>query len=165
MSTRAKAAAALASLGVIVVGWQAATANGQTVAAPSTKASRDTSSSGNSSSGNSSSSAAPSASSSASSPASSGTGATGTFTGTTATHHYGSVTVTVTMANGKITKLTENVVSDGDHHSQSINSQAIPVLKQEILSTNSANVSTVSGATYTTQAYLTSLQSALDKAS
>lgn len=161
MSTRAKTAAALASLGVIVIGWQAATVNGQTVTAPSATASSDTSSSGTTSP----SAVSPASSSTSSSSAASSIGATGTFTGTTATHHYGSVTVTVTMVNGKITKLTQNVVSDGDHHSESINSQAIPVLKQEILAANSANVSTVSGATYTTQAYLTSLQSALDKAS
>ena len=37
-------------------------------------------------------------------------------------------------------------------------------LKAAVIAANSAKVSTVSGATYTTEAYLTSLQSALDKA-
>ena len=89
----------------------------------------------------------------------------GTYTGQTATHRYGSVTVTVTISGGAITNLTEDVVSDGDHHSERINEQAVPIVKEEVLSANSAQVNTVSGGTYTTEAYLQSLQSALDQAS
>ncbi len=90
--------------------------------------------------------------------------ASGTFTGTTETHRYGSVRVTVTLANGTITKLSETVQSDGDHHSERINADAVPTLKQAILAANGKDVSAISGATYTTDAYLQSLQSALDQA-
>lgn len=93
-----------------------------------------------------------------------GTTASGTFTGTTETHRFGSVTVTVTLTDGKITALAEDVVSDGDHHSERINAQAVPMVRAEVLAADSADVSTISGATYTTEAYLTSLQSALDQA-
>jgi len=51
-----------------------------------------------------------------------------------------------------------------DGRSQQINSYAAPILLQETLSTQSANIDTVSGATYTSEGYIQSLQSALDKA-
>ncbi|MGJ6981632.1 FMN-binding protein [Aestuariimicrobium soli] len=88
----------------------------------------------------------------------------GTWTGQTVTHRYGSVTVTVVVTNGAIASLSEDVVSDGDHHSERINDEAVPVLRQEVLAANSAQVNTVSGGTYTSEAYLQSLQSALDEA-
>jgi uncharacterized protein with FMN-binding domain len=48
--------------------------------------------------------------------------------------------------------------------SAAINSQAIPILKNETLQAQGANVNTVSGATYTSQAYIQSLQSATRQA-
>jgi uncharacterized protein with FMN-binding domain len=74
------------------------------------------------------------------------------------------VTVTVTISGGKITNVTAQALDRGDRRSQSIDSQAVPMMKTEVLSANSANVSTIGGATYTTTAYITSLQSALAKA-
>lgn len=92
-------------------------------------------------------------------------GASGTFTGTTSQNRWGSVQVTVTLAAGRITNLTESIDDRGDGHSARINSSAVPVLKQSILAASGGGtVSTVSGATYTTSSYLTSLQSALDQA-
>lgn len=88
----------------------------------------------------------------------------GTYTGTTATHQFGSVTVTVTISGGKITDVSANVVDDGQGKSQQINASAIPTMKSRVLAADSAAVSTVSGATYTTSAYITSLQSALSQA-
>jgi uncharacterized protein with FMN-binding domain len=88
----------------------------------------------------------------------------GTYTGTTVQHRYGAVTVTVTISGGKITNVTAQADSAGDRRSASINSQAVPIMKSEVVSANSGNVQTVSGATYTTTAYITSLQSALAKA-
>jgi uncharacterized protein with FMN-binding domain len=44
-----------------------------------------------------------------------------------------------------------------------INSWAIPQLQQETITANSANIDMLSGATYTSQGYVQSLQSALDK--
>ena len=74
------------------------------------------------------------------------------------------MTVTVTISGGRISALSEQIVEDGDRKSSMINSRSIPVIRDEIVAANSAQVSTVSGATYTTGAYLSSLQSALDKA-
>jgi uncharacterized protein with FMN-binding domain len=45
-----------------------------------------------------------------------------------------------------------------------INAQVLPLLKQEVLQAQSANIDSVSGATITSRAYLTSLQSAVSKA-
>jgi uncharacterized protein with FMN-binding domain len=45
-----------------------------------------------------------------------------------------------------------------------INSSAVPILTQEALAAQSAQIDTVSGATYTSEGYTQSLQSALDKA-
>lgn len=172
MSTKAKLASAAASVGVLFLGWQAGTAHGQTALTPTTPTTTTTTSGTSGTSGGSSSGTASSGTSSSSSSTSGGasggtsasTSASGTYTGTTETHRYGSVTVTVTLSNGTITNLNADVVSDGEHRSESINAEAVPMLESEIKSANSADVSTVSGATYTTTAYLESLQSALDQA-
>ncbi len=172
MSTKAKLASAAASVGVLFLGWQAGTAHGQTALTPTTPTTTTTTSGTSGTSGGSSSGTASSGTSSSSSSTSGGasggtsasTSASGTYTGTTETHRYGSVTVTVTLSNGTITNLNADVVSDGEHQSESINAEAVPMLESEIKSANSADVSTVSGATYTTTAYLESLQSALDQA-
>lgn len=138
--------AAFASAGILAAGWQVGTAGGQAVPSPTT-----TTTTSGATTGTESTTTSPDASS-------------GTFTGTTATHRFGSVTVTVTLVDGQITDLSEDVVSDGDHHSDRINDQAIPMIRSEVLAANSADVATIGGATYTTEAYLTSLQSALDQA-
>ena len=150
MSTRAKVAAVIASAGVLGAGWAVGTANGATVATTTTgtTATTATTTSGGTSKATSGSS----------------TYKDGTFTGTTVQHPYGSVTVTVTISGGKITNVTAQALDGGDRRSQSIDSQAVPMMKTEVLSANSASVSTIGGATYTTTAYITSLQSALAKA-
>lgn len=162
VNTRTKLLSALASAGVLAAGWGAATDQGAAVTgatttdegaavtrAPATP--RPAVRSG-------------STTSSSAAPGSDSAGATGTFTGARETHPYGSVTVTVTLKDGRITALSEQVATDGDRHSQRINAQAVPMLKQSLIGTDGSDASTISGATYTTGAYLTSLQSALDKA-
>jgi uncharacterized protein with FMN-binding domain len=71
--------------------------------------------------------------------------------------------VRVTVANGKITKIEAVQLQNGDPHSVQISSSAEPVLQQSVLSKQTADVGTVSGATYTSLSYEASLQSALDK--
>ena len=153
MSTRAKFAAVIASAGVLGAGWAAGTANGATVA--------NTTTTGNTNTGT-------TTSSTNTGTTTTSNGSTtykdGTYTGTTVQHQFGSVTVTVTISGGKITNVTAQALDGGDRRSQSIDSQAVPMMKTEVLSANSANVSTIGGATYTTTAYITSLQSALAKA-
>jgi uncharacterized protein with FMN-binding domain len=150
VSTRAKVAAVIASAGVLGAGWAVGTANGATVATTTTGTTATT--------------ATTTSGTTTKTTSGSTTYKDGTYTGTTVTHRYGSVTVTVTISGGKITNVSAQAVDGGDRRSQSINSQAVPMMKTEVLSANSAKVSTISGATYTTTAYITSLQSALAKA-
>jgi uncharacterized protein with FMN-binding domain len=72
---------------------------------------------------------------------------------------YGDVQVDVVFANGKITDVV--FVSANATKGRS---QAFPLLRQETLSTQSSNISNISGATYTTDAYMRSIQSAFDAA-
>lgn len=88
----------------------------------------------------------------------------GTYRGQTVAHQYGTVTVTVTISGGRIANLTEQYTDPGDPRSQYIDQQAIPMVKQEVLAADSADVSTIGGATFTSAAYLQSLQSALNQA-
>ena len=175
MSTRATVAAAIASTGVLGLGWLYGTAQGYTLpVAPTTDqpvtgtadvtTTDDTTSTQTTSVPSWSATATPSATAAAGSG--SATSLTdGTYTGDTVSHRYGQVTVTVTIRSGAIASLSEQVSASSGGRSSSINAAAIPTLRQEILAADSARVDTVSGATYTSQAYLTSLQSALDEAS
>ncbi|GAB2905207.1 hypothetical protein GCM10027027_21060 [Neomicrococcus lactis] len=72
--------------------------------------------------------------------------------------------VSVTIADGKITDVTTLAAPDNDGRSTMISQRSIPTLRSEVLSSQSTDVQSVSGATYTSEAYLSSLQSALDKA-
>jgi uncharacterized protein with FMN-binding domain len=92
------------------------------------------------------------------------TGASGTFTGTSTQTRYGEVQVQITVVSGKITDVTTPRLTGDDSRSVSINNRAAPVLRQRVLTAQSANVQSVSGATYTSEGYLSSLQSALDQA-
>ncbi|HEV7623192.1 MAG TPA: FMN-binding protein [Amnibacterium sp.] len=120
------------------------------------------------SSGTTSSSAAtPSTSASASSPGTSSNSTkttSATASGTMETDRYGNTQVKVTIKNGRITDVTVLAYNDGDPRSAQISQQAIPILRSEVLSKQTAAVNAVSGATYTSNAYEASLQSALDKA-
>ncbi len=102
-------------------------------------------------------------SSSSSSSSSSGTTGTKTVTGDAADTRYGPVQVKLTAVNGKITSVDAIVYPQGTSRDQEINSYAIPQLNQEALAAGSANIDIVSGATYTSDGYAQSLQSALDK--
>src|SRR5689334_17545623 len=86
----------------------------------------------------------------------------GTFKGKGATNPYGTVQVTLKIANGKITAVDATYPTTGN--SATINPVAVPKLKQETLQAQSAKVAAVSGATYTSQSYQESLQAALDSA-
>jgi uncharacterized protein with FMN-binding domain len=87
----------------------------------------------------------------------------GTFTGGASTNQYGTITVTITVSGGKVTDVAASYPTSPSR-TASINSNAIPKLRQEALAAQSAKIATVSGATYTSGSYKTSLQSALDKA-
>jgi uncharacterized protein with FMN-binding domain len=87
-----------------------------------------------------------------------------TYTGSTASTRWGDVQVTITVTNGKITDVAVPVYPNGNGRDQEINAYALPVLRQETLTAQNANINTVSGATVTSDGYLESLQAALDAA-
>jgi uncharacterized protein with FMN-binding domain len=68
------------------------------------------------------------------------------------------------VSGGKITDVVAVQLTDRGGRSVEISNYAAPILRKEVLSAQSANVSTVGGATYTTDGYLSSVQSALDRA-
>ncbi len=86
-----------------------------------------------------------------------------TATGDAVSIPWGDVQVAVTVEGDDITAVETLAVPMGDRHSQRINSTAEPILREEAIASDSADVSVVSGATYTSRAYATSLQSALDQ--
>lgn len=98
--------------------------------------------------------------------AGSGAGAAGsrTYTGAPVITRYGPVQVQVTITDGKITDIPLLELPTDNPRDQEINNYAVPVLQQEALTAQSANIDVVSGATYTSQGYAQSLQSALDQA-
>jgi uncharacterized protein with FMN-binding domain len=104
-------------------------------------------------------------------PSSSATAPTGTATqapavvdGAAAMTRYGPVQVEVTIQGNKITDVKALQYPTRDPRDREINTQAIPILRNQVISAQSAQIDGVSGATYTTEGYVTSLQSALDAA-
>ncbi|MET9907851.1 FMN-binding protein [Streptomyces sp. NPDC006476] len=95
-----------------------------------------------------------------------GTGSSGTASGTidgnVAQTQYGNVQVRLTVANGKITK-AEAIQAPKGGTSDQKTALSIPKLTQETVTAQSAQIDAVSGATYTSNGYKQSLQSALDK--
>jgi uncharacterized protein with FMN-binding domain len=85
-------------------------------------------------------------------------------TGSVAQTRWGPVQVRVTVASGKVTDVSVVQYPNDNPRDEEINSYALPILAQETVDAQSANIDMVSGATYTSQGYVESLQSALDQA-
>jgi uncharacterized protein with FMN-binding domain len=92
------------------------------------------------------------------------TGTTRTVDGDPVDNQYGTVQVRVTLQGNTITAVTALQMPFDRERSQYISQQAEPYLRQEALQAQSAQINLVSGATYTSDSYAQSLQSALDKA-
>ena len=88
----------------------------------------------------------------------------GTFTGSAVQTRFGPVQVRVTLEDGRITRVEAIQVPDGDPRSSQISDSAIPVLVEGTLQAQSSQVDSISGATYTCQAFMQSLESALEQA-
>ena len=88
----------------------------------------------------------------------------GTCTGDAADTPYGPVQVRITVSGGRITDAQAVQVPQESSRDVRINSAAVPVLNQEALQAQSAQIDAVSGATYTSEGYQQSLQSAIDAA-
>ncbi len=86
-----------------------------------------------------------------------------TATGAAVDTQYGAAQVRVTVKGGKITDIEALQLQGNDPRSVQISSSAEPVLQQEALAKQGADVDAVSGATFTSASYTPSLQSALDK--
>ncbi|MDO0928555.1 FMN-binding protein [Streptomyces sp. TG1A-8] len=92
-----------------------------------------------------------------------GTG-TRTVTGDSVQTRWGPVRVRVTVKGGRLTDVTAVDYPRDNPRDQEINAYALPRLRGEALTAQSARIDAVSGATYTSDGYKRSLQSALDSA-
>lgn len=92
------------------------------------------------------------------------TSASKTYTGTSVDTRWGPVQVQITVANGKITKSEAIVYPTENPRDQEINSYAVPTLNADAVTKQSSSLDMVSGATYTSNGYIQSLQSAIDEA-
>lgn len=88
---------------------------------------------------------------------------TKTITGDTVNTQYGDVQIEATVTGTKITDIKALKTPDQDNHSRRIASFAIPQLISETLTNQNSNISNVSGATYTSEGFKSSLQSILNK--
>jgi uncharacterized protein with FMN-binding domain len=88
----------------------------------------------------------------------------GTFTGSDFPNRYGDVQVRVVISNGHITDVQAVQLPTDRAESAYISQQAGPWLRSEALQAQSANIDIISGATYTSQSYAQSLESALQQA-
>lgn len=83
--------------------------------------------------------------------------------GTVASNPYGQVQVQIAVTGGHITRVT-TLAYPTDGQSGDINRSAVPSLEQAAVAAQGAGIDTVSGATYTSDSFRTSLQAALDAA-
>ncbi|GIE53671.1 FMN-binding protein [Amorphoplanes nipponensis] len=97
-------------------------------------------------------------------PAATAAGGGKTYTGSVAATRWGDVQVAITVTDGRITDVAVPVYPSGNGKDQEINAYALPVLRQETLAAQNADIDTVSGATVTSDGYRESLQAALDAA-
>ncbi len=89
--------------------------------------------------------------------------ATGTYAGSVVMTRYGPVQVQVTVQDGRVTDVQALQLPSGGHSGR-ISQIVAPMLQGEALAAQSASISIVSGATFTSVGYANSLQSALDAA-
>jgi len=157
MRARSAFFAGAGSVAILAVGWQAGLEQ-LTLALPTVDST--TSSSANGSTG-------------ASSPESSATVAptpagpkvpNGTYDGAIIETRYGTVQVQAVISNDSLVDVIALKLTDAERRSIVISEQVAPLLRDEVLAAQSANVANITGGTYTAQAYLQSLQSALDAA-
>ncbi len=86
------------------------------------------------------------------------------YQGSVAQTRWGPVQVQITVQGGKITKVSILQQPNGNPRDAEINDQALPVLINETMSAQSAQIDMVSGATVTSEGYVQSLQAGLDEA-
>ena len=172
MRTRAAVSAALASAGILIAGWQSGAHIADTGSAVASAATGSTGTTGTGTGTGGSTASSGSSGAGTSGAGSTGTigttgasaKAVGTYAGSVVQTRFGSVQVQITVQAGKITDVTALQLTDAERRSVQISNMAAPILRDEVLQAQSANVQTISGATVTSDAYLNSLQAALDAA-
>jgi uncharacterized protein with FMN-binding domain len=87
-----------------------------------------------------------------------------TYTGQDIQYVYGDIVVAVSLQGDKIVNVSVPQNNAIDGRSQMINSYAVPILEQETVAAQGVNINVVSGATFTSNAFAQSLQSALSQA-
>ncbi len=90
--------------------------------------------------------------------------ATRTVDGDVVANRYGDVQVAAVLNGNRIIDVKALQLPSDRARSRDISSQAAPLLHDEVLQAQSAQIDTIGGATYTSDGYAQSLQSALDKA-
>lgn len=88
----------------------------------------------------------------------------GTYVGAADSNRWGVVQVQAVYSGGQLVDVQILQYPDGDNKSVRINQRSLPTLIAEAIANQSADVNTVSGATYTSDSYVASLQSAIDAA-
>ncbi|UKA54197.1 FMN-binding protein [Arthrobacter sp. FW305-BF8] len=151
MRIRAAVSAALASAGILLAGWQSG------VHVADTRTTLAAAATGGQAAGT-------AGASGASGAAGAAAKAGGTYDGDVVQTRFGTVQVQVTVKSGQITDVAALKLTDAEGRSVQISNYAAPILRSEVLQAQSADVQTVGGATVTSDAYLTSLQAALDAA-
>jgi len=86
----------------------------------------------------------------------------GTAVGQLENYSYGQMSVKVTITNNRIVGLSIESLQTLESYSQQLERYAVPILKAEVLRAQGTKIYAVSGATYTSEAYAYSIQSALD---
>ncbi len=98
------------------------------------------------------------------SPSPSPTGTNGTFTGSDFPNRFGDVQVRVIISNGRITDVQPLQMPQDRAQSAYISQVAGPMLHDEVIQAQSAQIDIISGATYTSDSYAQSVESALQQA-
>jgi uncharacterized protein with FMN-binding domain len=88
----------------------------------------------------------------------------GSFTGSDFPNRFGDVVVRVVITNGHITDVQSVQLPSDRARSAYISQVAGPMLRSEVLQAQSAKIDIISGATYTSQSYAQSVESALQQA-
>ena len=155
--------AGVGSAAIVAIGWQAGVGT-LTSSLPQSQAAASGATAGASSSTSSNSATTDTSSqAAATAPVASGP-ADGTYDGSVVNTRFGTVQVQAVISGGKISDVIAVKLTDADRKSIQISQQVAPMVRSEVLTAQSAKVANISGGTYTTQAYLQSLQSALDAA-
>ena len=68
------------------------------------------------------------------------------------------------MTGRQLTRVETVVLTGENARTQALNAHAEPILRREALQAGSADIDVVTGATYTSRSYISSLQAAIDRA-